>query len=255
MGGVLLSKIDVKQEIVFGLHAVQSLLKSAPDRALELWVLKGRADLRLQKLLNQAQANSLRVVQKSRKELDAACDANHQGVLVLAKPGKLFDEDYLYTMLESLSVEPFLLILDGITDPHNLGACLRSADAAGVQAVIVPKDNSVGVTESARKVACGAADSVPVIPVTNLARTIKNLQELGLWMVGAAGEATMSLYDAPLKGPLGVILGAEGSGLRRLTKEVCDHLAYIPMAGAVSSLNVSVATGVCLFEAVRQRQL
>ncbi len=146
-------------------------------------------------------------------------------------------------------------MLDGVTDPHNLGACLRSADAAGVQAVIVPKDNSAGMNETVRKIACGAAETTPLIPVTNLARTMQQLQERGVWLVGTAGEATIPLFAAPLTGPLALVMGAEGTGMRRLTREHCDHLAYIPMAGSVSSLNVSVATGICLFEAVRQRQI
>ena len=148
---------------------------------------------------------------------------------------------------------PFLLALDGVTDPHNLGACLRSAEAAGVQAVVVPRDNAAGINATVRKVACGAAEALPLIAVTNLARTLKTRQGRGLWIIGAAGEAGQTVYEADLKGPLVLVLGAEGKGLRRLTREVCDGLIKIPMAGIVSSLNVSVATGVCLFEAVRQR--
>ncbi len=243
----------MSQEIVYGLHATQSLLKSAPQRIMSLWVLQGRDDRRVQKIMELAKSQGIAVQFKSRKALDAQCEGNHQGVLALAKPGEIHDEVYLYQMIEAMEAVPFLLILDGVTDPHNLGACLRSADAAGVHAVVVPKDNSAGLTEVARKVACGAADSVPLIPVTNLARSLKRLQELGVWLVGTSGDASMSLYDAPLTGPLAVVMGAEGSGMRRLTTETCDHLMKIPMAGHVSSLNVSVATGVCLFEAVRQR--
>ena len=242
----------MSDNIVYGLHAVQSLLKSAPQRVEKLWLLQGRDDHRLQKV--QQQAKGIAVEYKSRKELDQLCEGNHQGVIAFAKAGKNFIETDLYELLESNAVTPMLLVLDGVTDPHNLGACLRTADAAGVQAVIVPKDNSAGLTEVARKVACGAAESVPLVPVTNLARTLKKLQELGVWLVGTAGEAEVSVYEAPLTGPLAVVMGAEGRGMRRLTKELCDHLVYIPMAGEVSSLNVSVATGVCLFEAVRQRQ-
>jgi 23S rRNA (guanosine2251-2'-O)-methyltransferase len=148
---------------------------------------------------------------------------------------------------------PFLLILDGVTDPHNLGACLRNADAAGVHGVIVPKDNSVGLTPTVSKVACGAAETVPLFQVTNLARTMKRLQERGVWIAGTAGEADSTLFQADLKGALAIAMGAEGKGLRRLSRESCDTLISIPMAGSVSSLNVSVATGICLFEAVRQR--
>lgn len=243
----------MKQELIYGLHAVQSLLKSAPQRAQELLVLRGRDDQRVQKVVQQVRGLGLPVRLQTRAELDALCDGNHQGVALYATPGKLHDEHYLWELLES-QAEPFLLVLDGVTDPHNLGACLRSADAAGVQAVIIPKDNSASLNETVRKVACGAAESVPLIPVTNLARTLRALQDKGVWIVGTAGESTTSIFEAPLRGPLAVVMGAEGKGMRRLTKEHCDHLAYIPMAGTVSSLNVSVAAGVCLFEAVRQRQ-
>lgn len=244
----------MKQEIIFGLHAVQALLKTAPQRAEELFVLRGRDDQRVQKITQQVRELGIPVRLQTRAEMDALCDGNHQGVALVARPGKLHDEHYLWELLAGLSAPPFLLILDGVTDPHNLGACLRSADAAGVQAVIVPKDNSAGMNETVRKVACGAAETVPLIPVTNLARTMKQLQEQGVWIVGTAGEAQVSVFGAPFTGPLAVVMGAEGSGMRRLTREHCDHLVYIPMAGSVSSLNVSVATGICLFEAVRQRQ-
>ena len=156
-------------------------------------------------------------------------------------------------LLERLEGTPLLLVLDGVTDPHNLGACLRSADAAGVQAVIIPRDRSAGLTPVVRKVACGAAETVPLVAVTNLARTLKSLQQRGLWVVGAAGEAEQLIYQVDMRVPTVIVMGAEGSGLRRLTREHCDYLAKLPMAGSVSSLNVSVATGICLFEAVRQR--
>lgn len=244
----------MKREIIFGLHAVQSVLKSAPERVLELLVLQGRQDQRMQKVLAAAKTHDITVSEKPRKTLDGMAEGNHQGVVALVKPGKAHTEAYLYELIDELADEPpFLLVLDGVTDPHNLGACLRTADAAGVHALIVPKDNSAGLTEAARKVACGAADTVPLIPVTNLSRTLKTLQEKGVWVVGTAGEVELDIYQAPLTGPLALVMGAEGKGMRRLTREHCDHLAFIPMAGSVSSLNVSVATGVALFEAVRQR--
>ncbi len=162
-------------------------------------------------------------------------------------------EEELFAILEGIVGEPFLLILDGIQDPHNLGACLRSADAAGVHCVVAPKDRSVSLTDTVRTIACGAAESVPFVQVTNLVRVMKQLQDAGLWMVGTADSAGSTIYDTDLTGPLGVVMGAEGKGLRRLTQECCDFLARIPMAGRVECLNVSVATGVCLFEAVRQR--
>lgn len=163
-------------------------------------------------------------------------------------------EDDLFDLVESLKEPPFLLILDSVQDPHNLGACLRSADAAGVHAVIAPKDRAVTLTDTVRKVACGAAEHLPFVTVTNLARTLNHLKEAGLWLVGTADDAKESLYDVDLTGPLGLVMGAEGQGLRRLTRERCDFLVHIPMAGSVECLNVSVATGVCLFEAVRQRR-
>lgn len=243
-----------KSEYVFGLHAVQSLLKTAPLRVEKLFVLRGRDDQRLQKVLNLAQAQDISWEWQTRKEMDARSgEGNHQGVIAVAKPGQLQDEAFLYQLIEN-AAPIFLLVLDGVTDPHNLGACLRSADAAGVQAVIIPKDNSVGLTETARKVACGAADTVPLVSVTNLSRCLEKLQQLGVWLVGTSGDAKDTIYDLDLTGNIAVIMGAEGSGMRRLTREHCDYLAHIPMCGSVSSLNVSVATGVCLFEALRQRR-
>ena len=245
----------MSKQTIFGLHAVQSLLKSSPERILEILILQGRQDQRMQKVIEAAKAQDIPISEKPRKTLDKMVeDGNHQGVIAIANPGKAFTENDLFGLLDNLGdTPPFLLVLDGITDPHNLGACIRTADAAGVHAVIIPKDNSAGMSEVVRKVACGAADTVPLIPVTNLARSLQELQERGLWLVGTAGEVEKSIYQAPLTGPLVVVMGAEGSGMRRLTREQCDHLAYIPMAGSVTSLNVSVATGICLFEAVRQR--
>lgn len=164
-------------------------------------------------------------------------------------------EEDLFAILDHLSEDPFLLVLDGIHDPHNLGACLRSADAAGVHAVIAPKDRAVSITETVRTVARGAAESVPFVQVTNLARTIKDLQQEGIWFVGTDDEASQTLYDIELTGPLAMVVGSEGKGVRRLTAEYCDFLVRIPMAGKVECLNASVAAGVCLFEAVRQRSL
>lgn len=244
-----------ESEWVYGLHAVQALLKSAPQRVQELFLLHGRNDQRLQKIASAAQSNDIHCQFVNRTKLDELVDEeNHQGVVARCTPGETHDEAFLFQLLENLREPAFLLILDGVTDPHNLGACLRTAEAAGVHAVIAPKDKSAGLTSVARKVACGAAEVLPFVPVTNLARTLKKLQDAGVWLFGAAGEAEQSVYQATLTGPIGILMGAEGDGLRRLTQETCDHLMNIPMAGTVSSLNVSVATGVCLFEAVRQRQ-
>lgn len=243
-------------EYIFGLHSVQALLKSAPQRVLEVFMVQGRNDQRLQKIASAAQTNEIRCKIVNRTKLDEMVgDENHQGVVALCTPGETHDEVFLFQLLENLTEPALLLILDGVTDPHNLGACMRTAEAAGVHAVIAPKDKSAGLTPVARKVACGAAEVLPFVPVTNLARTLKKLQEAGVWLFGAAGEAERSVYQSDLTGPIGILMGAEGDGLRRLTQETCDHLMNIPMAGTVSSLNVSVATGVCLFEAVRQRQI
>lgn len=246
-------------QIVYGLHAVQALLKSSPQQVQELLLLRGRKDQRLQKILKQAEQNAIPVRFADRRALDelAGDESNHQGaVAVCAGATEVRDERYLQELLQQLQARgeaPFLLILDGVTDPHNLGACLRSAEAAGVHAVIAPKDKSAGLTPTARKVACGAAEVIPFITVTNLARSMQQLQQAGIWLYGAAGEAEQNIYQTSLTGPIALVMGAEGAGLRRLTREHCDHLLKIPMAGEVSSLNVSVAAGVLLFEAVRQR--
>lgn len=244
----------MKTELIYGLHSVQALLKSAPQRIRKLMLLTGRDDQKLQKVVSFAEREGISLERWSRAKLDVLVDGNHQGVVAECDPGEVHDEAFLLKLIERLEAPAFLLVLDGVTDPHNLGACLRSAEAAGVHAVIVPKDNSASLTGVARKVACGAAEVLPLVPVTNLARTLNKLRDAGVWFQGAAGEATVSLYQADLTGPLGIVMGAEGDGLRRLTRETCDGLISIPMAGEVSSLNVSVATGVCLFEAVRQRR-
>jgi 23S rRNA (guanosine2251-2'-O)-methyltransferase len=225
-------------------------------------VQQGRSDRRLAALLELAANQGVPVQQVGRPELDALVAARHQGVVAAldvqaaGEPpaaAQLDGEAALWRHLEQLGHPPLLLVLDGITDPHNLGACLRSADAAGVDALILPKDKSASITPVVRKVACGAAESVPLLVATNLARVLKGLRERAVWLYGAAGEAEQSLYAQDLRGPAALVLGSEGSGLRRLTREHCDLLVHLPMAGGVSSLNVSVAAGVCLFEAVRQR--
>ncbi|MCL1126229.1 23S rRNA (guanosine(2251)-2'-O)-methyltransferase RlmB [Shewanella surugensis] len=247
-----------KQDITFGIHAVGAVLQHSPERMIEMWVLQGRDDQRLAPLLAMAAEYGVSVQYASRKALDEKADGSqHQGIVAKVKAAKVLGENELDALLTQVKADegktPFLLILDGVTDPHNLGACLRNADAAGVQGVIVPKDNSVGLTPVVSKVACGAAEIVPLFQVTNLARTMRRLQEQGVWIIGAAGEADCELYQADLTGPIAVAMGSEDKGLRRLSRESCDSLVSIPMAGSVSSLNVSVATGVCLFEAVRQR--
>lgn len=242
-------------EIIYGIHAVQALLENAPQRFQEVFILKGRDDKRLMPLIKALEAQGVVIQVANRQWLDEKAEgAVHQGIIARVKPGRQYQENDLPDLLAEHE-RPFLLILDGVTDPHNLGACLRSADAAGVHAIIVPKDRSAQLNATAKKVACGAAENVPLIRVTNLARTLRLLQEANVWIVGTAGEATHTLFERKFNGPVALVMGAEGEGMRRLTREHCDELISIPMAGTVSSLNVSVATGVCLFEIVRQRSL
>ncbi len=244
----------MKHDIVFGIHAVSTLIKKQPKRVRNIWVQTGRDDNRIQQLIEQAQKEGIQIESVPRKALDQKVTGRHQGVIAFTEAAQSLNEHALDELLERIQEPAFLLILDGVTDPHNLGACLRTADAAGVHAVIAPKDRSAPLNATASKVACGAAESVPYIQVTNLSRTLKGLQERGIWVFGTAGEAQQTLFETDLKGPIAVVMGAEGEGMRRLTREHCDHLMKIDMAGEVSSLNVSVATGVCLFEAVRQRR-
>ncbi|NKI19477.1 23S rRNA (guanosine(2251)-2'-O)-methyltransferase RlmB [Spongiibacter sp. KMU-166] len=241
-------------ETLFGLHAVLTALERRPDALREIYVLQGRRDKRLQKVLDLAARHQLPITERSREALDKMVSGRHQGVVAVADAMAPGSEKDIPGIVEAAGRDALILVLDGVTDPHNLGACLRSADAAGVQLVIAPKDNSASLNATVSKVACGAAEAVPFVQVTNLARCLTQLQDLGVWIVGMAGEADDSLYDCDLTGPRALVMGAEGSGMRRLTKERCDYLAKLPMAGEVSSLNVSVATGICLFEAVRQRR-
>ncbi|MFW9605618.1 MAG: 23S rRNA (guanosine(2251)-2'-O)-methyltransferase RlmB [Pseudomonas sp.] len=241
-------------ETIYGVHAVEALLRHHPKRVKQLWLAEGRQDPRVQTLVQLAEAARIPVGARDRRELDEQIEGVHQGVVAEVSPSQVWGENALEEILARSETPPLLLVLDGVTDPHNLGACLRTADAAGVQAVIVPKDKSATLNATVRKVACGAAEVVPLVAVTNLARTLEKLQKLGLWVVGTAGEATQEIYDLDLRGPTILVMGAEGRGMRRLTREHCDYLAKLPMSGSVSSLNVSVATGVCLFEAVRQRR-
>jgi 23S rRNA (guanosine2251-2'-O)-methyltransferase len=241
-------------ELVYGLHAVDALLRQQPEQIQRLWVQDARKDKRIAGIIELARNQGITLERLSREQLDDKVQGRHQGVVAEVRPGELkWDETALNQLLDSLDQPALLLVLDGVTDPHNLGACLRSADAAGVHAVIVPKDNAADLTPAVRKVACGAAEVVPFVRVSNLARTLEGLKQRGIWLFGAAGEADKTIYSNDLTGPMALIMGSEGAGLRRLTREACDYLVKLPMAGSVSSLNVSVATGVCLFEVVRQR--
>lgn len=243
-----------QNEWLYGLHAVDAVLATEPERIIEIFALKGRNDDRLNDAVNQARRFGISVQFCHRKVLDDKVSGEqHQGIVAKAKPGRALDENDLDRLIEQ-NQSPLFLVLDGVTDPHNLGACLRTANAAGASAVIVPKDKSAGLTGTARKVACGAAETTPFIQVTNLSRTLKAMQGQGVWVIGTAGEATQEIYDVTLKGPMALVMGAEGKGMRRLTRETCDELVKLPMAGSVSSLNVSVATGICLYEMLRQRR-
>jgi 23S rRNA (guanosine2251-2'-O)-methyltransferase len=246
-------------DVLFGFHAVKTTLKFDAVRAQKLMIIADRKDERIGQVIEMAQAHNISIERCNRKVLDELTKkAAHQGVALVCEPIKAKDESYLDALLDQLAVddqEPaFLLVLDGVTDPHNLGACIRTADAAGVHAVIAPKNNSAPLNSTVAKVACGAADVVPYIQVTNLARTLQQIQQRGVWIAGTSGQATQDVYQASLSGPLAIVMGAEGKGMRRLTTENCDFLLKIPMVGEVSSLNVSVATGVCLYEALRQRR-
>lgn len=240
--------------MVYGLHAVQALLERDAGNIEKLLIAEQRKDKRLQSLLDKAARKNIHINFHPRAALDdIAAGGKHQGVIAYYRGHDRQALD-LAGILAEVEGDAFILVLDGVQDPHNLGACLRSADAAGVHAVLVPKDNSVGLTPVVHKVACGAAESVPLIEVTNLARSLDWLKQQGIWLVGADGEADTSIHDAKLNGPLALVMGGEGKGLRRLTREACDVLVKIPMQGSVASLNVSVAAGICLFEALRQRR-
>lgn len=247
-------------QVIFGIHAVQAALEQAvaePATASvqELWLDSRRQDQR-HALLQQLAADAGIVVHEADRTTLArlAPEGRHQGVVARISQPLVRDEADLSRLLENLETPAFFLVLDGVQDPHNLGACLRSADAAGVHGVIVPRDRAVSLTPTVIKVASGAAQTVAFFQVTNLARTLRDLKQAGVWLLALDGQAEQSLYETDLTGPVAIVMGAEGQGLRRLTREQCDFLVAIPMAGSVESLNVSVATGVCLFEALRQRR-
>lgn len=238
---------------IHGFHAVGAKLRQDPEAVFEIYLSNQRADARAKDLVARAEAAGVRIIPADAQRLDGmAGSPRHQGVV--ARVSATQRALKLADVLEGLTEKALILVLDGVQDPHNLGACLRVADGAGAHAVVAPKDRAVGLNATAIKVASGAADTVPYIAVTNLSRALRELQEAGVWCVGAAGEAEKDLYDIDQKGPLAWVLGAEGDGLRRLTRDTCDELARIPMYGSVESLNVSVASGICLFEACRQRR-
>lgn len=242
----------MSSRLIFGFHAVTAKLRHDPDALKEILVDAERQDARARDLLHHAQLQGVRIVASDGKRLDSMLPgARHQGVIARVEGGRQVAR--LDDVLDPLEEPAFLLVLDGITDPRNLGACLRVADAAGAHAVVAPKDRAAGLTDVAMKTASGAAETVPYVMVTNLARTLRELKEREICVVGTAGEAPTDLYGAQWPSACAWVLGAEGEGLRRLTRETCDLLVRIPMYGAVESLNVSVAAGVCLFEARRRR--
>ena len=248
---------DSATRILFGFHAVLSRLRQHQLSVQEILIDKDRIDARMKDLLNMAEEYNVRVMQVERSRLDgmAGINGRHQGVIARVVDTPIPYKD-IHDVLESeLKEPPFFLVLDGVEDPHNLGACLRVADAMGVHAVIAPKDRAVGLNATVRKVASGAAETVPFIAVTNLARTLRELKDAGVFIVGTTMDATQSLFDMKLDGPIALVLGSEAEGIRRLTEENCDALVTIPMFGSVQSLNVSVASGICLYEARRQRSL
>jgi 23S rRNA (guanosine2251-2'-O)-methyltransferase len=245
--------VHAARRVLAGFHAINARLRHAPGTIESIYVDERRNDARMAQLKSKARELGVRVAAANVERLRGlAGAAPHQGVVAIAEAlEQVLDLDQL---LDRVTPQTLLLLLDSVTDPRNLGACLRVADAAGVEAVIVPRDRSAGMTPAALKAAAGAAETVPLVPVTNLARSMDDLRDAGVRLIGAAGEAESSLYDVSLTGPLAWVLGAEGSGLRRLTRERCDELARIPLAGHVESLNVSVAAGICLFESLRQRR-
>jgi 23S rRNA (guanosine2251-2'-O)-methyltransferase len=240
---------------VVGIHSVRTALKHGPDGVSEVWLDRTRRDRRLGELADLTRRAGVNLRQVDAADIDRLAEGgNHQGALAWVRIPTARTEQDLDRLLDDLQSPPLLLLLDEVQDPHNLGACLRTADATGVRAVIAPKDNAVGLTPVVCKVASGAAETLPYIQVTNLARVMCALKERGIWLIGTAGDAEHDLYATDLTGPLGIVMGSEGNGLRRLTRERCDRLIRLPMLGKVESLNVSVAAGVCLYEAVRQRR-
>lgn len=239
-------------KVLFGFHAVSVRLKTAPQSIVEIYYEPTRRDARMRQFLERAREAGARLIEADGLRLAKLAGSHgHQGVAARVQP--LAQQHSLDEFLDGLDGPPLLLVLDGVTDPHNLGACLRVADGAGAHAVIAPKDHAAGINATVAKVASGAAETVPYFMVTNLARTLGELKERGIWCIGTSGDADRTLYQTDLSGPVALVLGAEGEGMRQLTRKTCDMLVRIPMQGGVESLNVSVASGVCLYEALRQR--
>ncbi|PWY54628.1 23S rRNA (guanosine(2251)-2'-O)-methyltransferase RlmB [Legionella qingyii] len=245
----------MSEQYVYGVHAVSALLTNPHRVTKKLYISEDRVDKRLQDIIDKAIQAHINIEKLSTQKMNQRfADFAHQGIVASASLLPDYNESHLLALLEASKQPTLILILDGVTDPHNLGACLRTADATGVDFVVIPKDKSASITPVVSKVACGAAESVPLVRVTNLVRSMKLLKEHGVWIYGAAGEATSSLYQIDCTGDVAIVMGAEGEGLRRLTREHCDGLFSLPMSGSVTSLNVSVATGVSLYEIIRQRK-
>lgn len=244
----------MSQDLLIGIHAVQAALDYDAGNIVELYVETGAHNARVKELSDRARELGIKPHARDRAALDRMTGGvRHQGVVARYNAPAPLAESELPRLAEEAGGSALFLVLDGVTDPHNLGACLRSAEAAGVTAVIVPKDRAVGITPTVRRASAGAADRVPLVAATNLSRTLKALKDSGVWLVGLVGDVDEALYTIDLKGPIAIVLGSEGEGMRRLTREACDFLAGIPMRGQIESLNVSVATGIALFEALRQR--
>ncbi len=243
-------------KVLFGFHAVGVRLKTSPQSVLEVFFDASRRDARMRQFMDRAREAGVRLIESDGLRLAKLCGSHgHQGVVARVQAvAQVHSLDELLEDLEARGIPPLLLVLDGVTDPHNLGACLRVADGAGAHAVIAPKDHAAGINATVAKVASGAAETVPYFMVTNLARTLGELKERNIWCIGTSDDAPRTLYDVDFKGPVALVLGAEGEGMRQLTRKTCDELISIPMQGAVESLNVSVASGVCLYEALRQRR-
>ncbi|MGZ5194647.1 MAG: 23S rRNA (guanosine(2251)-2'-O)-methyltransferase RlmB [Ramlibacter sp.] len=241
-------------KVLFGFHAVGVRLKTAPQSVIEIYADPTRRDARMRQFLDRAAETGVRVIEADGVRLAKLAGSHgHQGVAARVQPLPVVHS--LDDLLDGVQGPPLLLVLDGVTDPHNLGACLRVADGAGAHAVIAPKDHAAGINATVAKVASGAAETVPYFMVTNLARTLGELKERNIWCIGTSEDAPKTIHQVDLKGPVALVLGAEGTGMRQLTRKTCDELVAIPMRGAVESLNVSVASGICLYEALRQRSV
>jgi len=245
-----------RDQLIYGIHSISSALRVNPANVLEIWVDRRRRDARMNALIESAQDRGFRPQYvEARTLLRQVGDVGHQGVVARYRPGQPLGESDLEEILNKARAATLILVLDRVNDPHNLGACLRTSEAAGVHAVVTPKDQAARITPAVRKIACGAAERIPCVAVINLARTLSRLQQFGVWVYGLDDSAKTCFYGLDLTGPIALVLGAEGKGVRRLTRERCDELAHLPMMGKVESLNVSVAAGICLYETVRQRSL